>query len=125
MLMKKRSKFKGENIAKFVVLAIAIGGTSFYGFLSIFLLNNNLNVEYFVNGFDVQLAPESVIDYDYIYDIINKSEELVGLYHIPKNLTGNNWTLPPLGVTFNYALINENLSFFNRSFYNNSQILTS
>ncbi len=125
MLQKKRSKFKGENIAKIIVAIIAIGGTSFYGFISVFLLNNNLNVEYFVNGFDVQLAPESVIDYDYIYNIINKSEELVGIYHIPKNLTGNNWTLPPLGVTFNYALINENLTFFNSSFYNNSQILAT
>jgi len=123
MFQKKRSKLKGENIAKIIVAIIAVGGTSFIGFLSLFLYNNNLNVEHFVNGFDVQLTPESVIDYDYLYDIVNKSEKLIGLYHIPKNLTGNNWTLPPIGVSFNYELINQNLTFFNSSFFNNSQLL--
>lgn len=104
---------------------MAVGGFSAYGIAASYVQINNSNLDHFVNGFEVQssLIPESAIDYNEMYDIIQRMEQLVGRFNTPRNLAGNNWPLVPLQVNFDYTKIPNHLKFYNKSFFNNTQLL--
>lgn len=98
---------------------MAISGAGLYGFATAFFQTNDANADHFSNGFDVisTLIPEDRIDSSYLNTIALNFEKLMDLYHIPRNLTGNNWVYPPASVYFNYSMITggSDWKFFNSS----------
>ncbi len=106
---------------------MVVGGFTVYGLVSLYFQTSNQNLNHFVDGFDVysSLTRNEDINFDFMRRRVEDSEEIIGLYHIPRNLTGNNWPLVPLRVNFDYTKIDKSLPFFNKSFFNNTQLLSA
>ena len=75
----------------------------------------------FFDGFDVE---SSLIEEQYFDDNLafiaqraQQFEDLIGLYHIPRDLTGEGWDYyPPVGICWSYT---------SAKFYNNTQLLNT
>ncbi len=115
MYQRKDKKFKWELFFKTtLVLAIAIGCAAYY-IINQTLVGSRDDFALFFDGFDVEpsLIDEENINYTLIDQRAQQFEELLGKYHIPRNMTGEKlwdmpWgksydVLPPTSVLWDWA----------------------
>ncbi|NVM27812.1 MAG: hypothetical protein HWN65_03130 [Candidatus Helarchaeota archaeon] len=96
-----------------------ITGVGFYVWLDTTLKSAKNEFDLFFNGFDVEssLIDEAYINYTLLDLRAQQIEKLIGLYHIPFNMTGEGWDYyPPVGVRWSYT---------SARFYNNSELLAT
>jgi len=121
MIQRKDKKFTWNRFYKamLVILVLIFGG--FVSFALNLLSNLRNEFDYFFDGFDVEssLIDENYINFTFLEQRALEFEELIGMYHIPFNMTGEGWDYyPPVSVCFNWA----NSSW---KYYNNTQLLAA
>lgn len=119
MYQKKGRKFTWARFFKalFVIVVIIIGAG--YYMISTTLSGSNEEVDLFFNGFVVEPSLMKDINYTLLELRAQQFEELIGKYHIPRNMTGEGWdVLAPSSVSWSW-------SDPNWIYYNNSQLLTA
>jgi len=119
LYQKKASKFSWERAFKACIIILIVCGLGFYIWLDGTFRNAKNEFDLFFNGFDVEssLIDEAHINYTLLELRAQQIEQLIGLYHIPFNLTGEGWDYyPPISVSWSYTTAR---------FYNNSQLLAT
>jgi len=119
LYQRKDKKFTWERLFKSVLISIIVLGAGIYIVLMSLLISSKNEFNLFFNGFNVEdsLIEESYIDYNLLNLRAQQIEELIGKYHIPKNMTGEGWDiLPPVSVSWHYS---------KAKFYNSSELLAT
>jgi hypothetical protein len=121
LYQRKDKRFTRERFFKAIfIIGIIIAGGLFSWLLTI-LANLKVEFDHFFNGFDVE---SSLIDTEYINTSFldqraQEMEQLVGMYHIPYNMTGEGWDY--------YIPVSVSWSWTNSSwkYWNNTQLLAA
>ena len=119
MYQKKDKKFSWDRAFQALIIILLVIFASFTFLLVNTLKNAKNEFDLFFNGFDVEssLIEEAYINYTLLDLRAQQIEDLIGLYHIPFNMTGEGWDYyPPVGVQWDYS---------SAKFYNNSQLLAT
>ncbi len=119
MYQKKNRNFSWEKFFKvfFIIVIILVSGL--YIVVTSVLMNLRNDMGHFFDGFDVEssLVEEKYVDYDLLDLRAQQFEDLLGIYHIPYNMTGDGWDYyPPVSVCFHYSTAR---------FHNNSELLAT
>ena len=118
MYQRKDKKVTYERVYLVIFVSVVIIGAGVYGFMMTLLGNMKNEFDHFFNGFDVEsrLFAEADINYTFLEQRANEIEQLIDMYHMPYNMTGEGWDYyAPVAASWNYNS--------STMFWNNTQLL--